>query len=112
MKFISNPSKVEINKEAPNTVKDYKLFQNYPNPFNTSTVIPCYLPSLGFVTLKIYNQLGQKVRTLMFEWKSVGSFQMVWDGRDEFNKLVPSGVYFYQVKSNNFSNTKKAVILR
>ena len=97
----------------------YMLAQNYPNPFNPSTTIPFQAgsrkPGAGSpiqTTLKIYNILGQLVRTLVDEEKAPGNYKIIWDGKDNAGKEVGSGIYFYQLKTEEYTATKKMVLLR
>ncbi|MCI0495819.1 T9SS type A sorting domain-containing protein, partial [candidate division KSB1 bacterium] len=73
---------------------DFELGQNYPNPFNPATVINYALSHSDFVKLEIFNVLGQKVITLVDEFRAAGAYQISWEGVDAFNREVPSGVYF------------------
>jgi hypothetical protein len=91
---------------------DFALFQNYPNPFNPGTNIEFLLPKSGQVKIEIFNILGQKVRTLVDQHLKAGHKVVVWDGRDDWGKEVSSGIYFYQIKALEFSQTKKMVLLR
>ncbi|MCJ7497720.1 MAG: T9SS type A sorting domain-containing protein, partial [candidate division Zixibacteria bacterium] len=106
----------EQNAGLPNR---FELSQNHPNPFNPTTTIPFRVGSSWFMvhssthtSLIIYNILGQKVRTLVDEEKLPGSYQVIWDGRDDSGKEVTSGIYFYQLKTENYTETKKMVLLR
>ncbi|MCJ7458519.1 MAG: M28 family peptidase [candidate division Zixibacteria bacterium] len=97
----------------------YMLAQNYPNPFNPTTTLPFSLKVQGstfkgpiHATLKIYNILGQLVRTLVDEEKAAGSYKIIWDGKDNSGKEVGSGIYFYQLKTEEYTATKKMVLLR
>jgi hypothetical protein len=99
--------------------KSFELGQNYPNPFNPTTTILFKAggsqfrgQSLISTTLKIYNILGQKVRTLVDENKSPGNYKIIWDGKDDSGKEVASGIYFYQLKTEDYTATKKMVLLR
>jgi hypothetical protein len=98
--------------------KAFDLSQNYPNPFNPTTTIKYALPSAGDgegtlpTTLKIYNILGEVVRTLVNEPKSPGVYYEVWDGKDNQGNQVAAGVYFYQLRAAKFSETKKMVLLK
>jgi hypothetical protein len=101
------------------TPKDFELFQNHPNPFNLSTTIPFTVHGSQFmvhrpipVTLKIYNILGQKVRTLVDEPKRPGSYEVIWDGEDEKGKDLSSGIYFYQLKLGEITQTKRMILLK
>lgn len=89
---------------APTT---YNLGQNYPNPFNPSTTIDYSLSSAGQVKLSIINALGQVVATLVNGRVAAGQHTTVWDAKN-----VPSGVYFYKLEAENFSQTKKMVLMK
>jgi hypothetical protein len=109
-------TKVEEDQEVslPNS---FDLAQNYPNPFNPTTTIQFRVGSLEFgepihTTLKIYNILGRLVRTLIDEEKLPGNYSVVWDGKDNSNKEVTSGIYLYQLKTIDYTNTRKMVLLR
>jgi hypothetical protein len=88
------------------------LYQNYPNPFNPETQISYQIPKDNFVSLKIFNSLGQEIRTLVNENQQAGNFSVLWDGRDDFGELVGSGFYFYVLQAGEFRETKKALLLR
>ena len=90
----------------------YALFQNYPNPFNPETQISYQIPEDNFVSLIIFNSLGQEIRTLINEDQQAGNFSVLWDGRDSVGELVGSGFYFYVLKAGDFSGTQKALLLR
>jgi len=89
-----------------------ELSQNYPNPFNPQTTIAFSLKERGNVSLKVYNVSGELVRTLMNENQDKGAHTKVWDGRNDSGQPVSSGVYFYKLVTNNFSQTKKMVLLK
>jgi hypothetical protein len=96
----------------------FELSQNYPNPFNPTTTIKFTLPARKDggaslpTTLKIYNVLGEMVRTLVDEPMSPGAHQTIWDGKDGQGDEVASGVYFYRLKAGEFRQTKKMVLLK
>jgi len=92
--------------------RQYTLSQNYPNPFNANTQIVFELPKAGRVTLELFNLLGQKVSTLVNEYLSAGTKIVNWDGRDNKGASVPSGIYFYQLRSGDFIEKKKMVFLK
>lgn len=99
--------------------KQFELYQNYPNPFNPQTEIKYYLPVQRKVELVIFNALGQKVKTLKNILQAAGNYSVTWDGKDMFNKEVPSGIYFYRLwvstpsgKAGNFIQTKKMALIR
>jgi hypothetical protein len=91
---------------------DYILYQNYPNPFNPVTKIEYYLPTLSNVRLEIYNLLGQKIRTLIAQKQTKGKYIVYWDGKNNSGEVVSSGIYIYQLKTENYVITKKMVFLR
>jgi len=94
------------------SVVSNSLWQNYPNPFNPQTTITFSVKERGLVSLKIYNVAGQLVRTLAREELAAGAHTKVWDGRDDAGQRVSSGVYYYKLVANNFSQTKKMVVLK
>lgn len=97
------------NREKPS---EFTLFQNYPNPFNQTTKIEFTLAKSGFVSLTIYDLLGRKVKTLVSEHVFSGYKSVLWDGKNNFGNEVASGIYFYQIKVGNFTETKKLVLLK
>lgn len=92
--------------------EDYGLDQNMPNPFNPATTINYQIPDAGQVKLIIYNLLGQEVRTLVDMNMEAGFHNMVWDGADDFGRQVASGVYIYRMTSNDFSSTRRMMLLK
>jgi hypothetical protein len=95
-------------KDKPvNTVEGFRLFQNYPNPFNPITSIQYAVGSRQFVTLKIYDVLGNEIATLVNEEKSAGHYTVEFDG-----SKLSSGIYFYQMKAGSFTATKKLILLK
>ncbi|MBK7141455.1 MAG: T9SS type A sorting domain-containing protein [bacterium] len=92
--------------------KWYAIEQNYPNPFNPQTEIRFSVPSRSDVRLTVYNVAGQLVRELMNEEVPAGTFVASWNGTNEQNQPVGSGVYFYRLEAGAFSSTKKMVLLK
>ena len=91
----------------------YILKQNFPNPFNPTTTLNFALPEeQELVTLTVYNQLGQPVRMLLNGDESAGYKSVVWDGRNDAAQLVGTGIYFYQIRAGNFSQTRKMILLK
>ena len=89
------------------------LFNAYPNPFNPTTTIKYSIKDRGHVSLKVYNAAGQLIRTLVDEVQAPDQIQPVtWDGANNAGQTVSSGVYFYKLVTNNFSQTKKMVLLK
>ncbi|HWR81673.1 MAG TPA: T9SS type A sorting domain-containing protein [Candidatus Deferrimicrobium sp.] len=92
---------------GPEVPAEYALRQNYPNPFNPSTDISFDLPTASTVELTVFNVLGQKVETLASGQMEAGSHTLTWDATP-----YSSGVYFYRISANGFSETKKMLMLK
>ena len=90
----------------------FSLSQNYPNPFNPVTNIEFNLPGKSNVTLDIYNIMGQRVKTLLSRELSAGSHTVEWDGSNSIGEPVASGVYFYQLISDDLFISKKMILLK
>ena len=102
-----------INTENDEAIPEhYSLFQNYPNPFNPETTIKYEIPNKSDITLKIYNLLGQEVKTLINESKKAGYHQIIWDGRNNNGVKVGSGIYIYRIQAGDFVKTKKMVLIK
>jgi hypothetical protein len=95
--YQSSPTGVE-DPTTPTMPTEFTLAQNYPNPFNPTTQIRYDLPAASVVTLAIFDITGKEIRKLAdHEDKSVGSYTLIWDGRDNLGNAVASGVYFYSI---------------
>jgi len=90
----------------------YVLYQNYPNPFNPTTTIRFDLPKDGRVTLKIFNVNGELVCTMVESQMPAGSYAVQWDGKDDRGMPLASGLYFYQLAVDQFSATRKLLMLK
>ncbi len=86
---------------------EFSLSQNYPNPFNPATTISYQIPQTELVTIKVYDVLGREVATLVNEEKTAGSYEVQFTGNG-----LTSGIYFYQLKVDNFVETKKMILLK
>ena len=90
-----------------NVATDYKLNQNYPNPFNPTTKITFAVPTTGLVTLKVYDMVGKEIATLVNAQMNNGSYSV------DFNaSSLSSGIYFYTIRSGNFTDTKKMMLIK
>ena len=104
---------VEPGKET--VPQKYILNNAYPNPFNPSTTINYSIPHAGFVSLKIYDSLGKEVETLVSEYKPAGNYSVEFsamNGSGKTASILPSGIYFYQLKSGSFIVTKKMILMK
>lgn len=97
----------DVNDLPGSTPVAYALEQNFPNPFNPSTKINYSIPTEGFVTLDVYNSIGQKVANLVSESKTAGTYTINFDASN-----LTSGIYFYKISSGNFTETKKMILLK
>jgi len=102
--FYRNPTSV---KNEENIAKGFNLFQNYPNPFNSNTIISYNILERSLIALTIYNLLGEEIKTLVKEEQAPGKYQINFDGSN-----LPSGIYFYQLSTEKFRQTKKMLLLR
>jgi len=90
----------------------YHLNQNYPNPFNPSTTISYDLPKSGKVLLRIYNIKGELVKELVNEYSQAGYHTVTWDGKNKDGLSTASGIYFYQIVSEGFAETRKMILMK
>ncbi len=91
---------------------NFTLNSNYPNPFNPSTIISFSIPEDTKVNLKVYNIKGQVVKTLLKEQIESGEHRITWDGKDNNNKQVASGIYFYKISAGKETKVKKMLLLK
>ena len=91
-------------------VNRYELFHNYPNPFNPSTTIRYSLKEDAYVSLKVFNMLGQEVKTLVNNFQTAGPKQVEWDGRNERGTSVATGMYVYRMKAGDFVRSNKMIL--
>ena len=91
--------------------QNFTLYQNYPNPFNSSTTIIVDLPEPAELELKVYNILGQKVKTIFNGEKLQGQHYFFWKGNNEYGSRVASGVYFYRISASGINSVQKMILL-
>jgi len=107
------PQGPKYGAEDPSDLPDqFSVFQSYPNPFNPVCRIDYALPVDCQVTLTIHNILGQKVRTLVNGHQTQGLKSVKWDGKDQQGYQVASGFYFYRIKTDDFAQTKKMLLMK
>ncbi|MBI4810067.1 MAG: T9SS type A sorting domain-containing protein [Ignavibacteriales bacterium] len=105
--YIPGRILTSIEQSASTLPLEYRLKQNYPNPFNPSTTIKFDIPQASYVTLKIYNMLGQELTELINEEKKPGAYNVTWNAFG-----FSSGIYFYRMTAGNFSDIKKMLLVR
>jgi len=98
---------VSVEDEKPVSPEKFVLHNNYPNPFNPQTTLSYTVPRSGDVSLKIYNILGEEIISLFNEFKPAGNYEITWDA-----SAHSSGIYFFRLKSEDFEQTKKMVLLK
>jgi len=102
---------VDVN-ESSSVKEKFFLKQNFPNPFNSYTTISFGLKEAQNVKLTIYNVLGEEMNTVINEHLSAGTHEIVWNGKDKNQKSVPSGIYYYKIKTDDASLVKKMLYLK
>jgi hypothetical protein len=98
-----------VSSELPLT---FSLEQNYPNPFNSLTTIQYELPKTSKVDIRIYNILGREVKTLVNRIQTAGIKSITWDGKDDNNRIVSSGIYYCILQTDYEEKTFKMVFLK
>jgi hypothetical protein len=88
------------------------LEQNFPNPFNPGTSIQYAVGSQQFVSLEVYDVLGNEITTLVNEELSAGSYEVEFNSTGLIHQALPSGIYFYQLRAGNYVETKKMILLK
>jgi len=88
-------------------VSVYKLYQNFPSPFNPTTTVKYQIPEISFVTLNIYDVLGNEIASLVNEEKPAGNFEVEFNATD-----LSSGIYYYKLVAGNFVDVKKMLLLK
>ncbi len=94
------------------TPKQFVLYQNYPNPFNPATTIRFDLPEQTRVVMKIYDILGQEIRTLVNSGLNAGTHSYVWDGKNQIGTDLPSGIYLCRIETDKFKKTMNLLLLK
>ncbi|HEX7356774.1 MAG TPA: T9SS type A sorting domain-containing protein, partial [Ignavibacteriaceae bacterium] len=115
-KIIPDNGLLKLTPVAPSSINDgvaevtdFKLSQNYPNPFNPGTKISWQTPVAGWQTIKVYDVLGNEVATLVNEYKPAGMYNVQFTIH---NEQLSSGMYFYQLKVGDYTETKKMMYVK
>jgi hypothetical protein len=110
---LNDNSEIALAKASVRQIpSQYELSQNYPNPFNPSTTIKYALATDSRVSIHIYNMLGEKVRTLVNNQQEAGYYSVQWDGSNDYNQKVSSGIYIYRLEAGSFVQTKKMNLIK
>ena len=96
-----------VEKENDEIPSEFSLKQNYPNPFNPATTINFLIPKEEFVSLKVFNSLGEEVTELVNEAKSAGNYSVLFNAEE-----LPSGIYFYKITAGSFFETRKMILVK
>ena len=107
LKVYIRPFWVGIQNISGEIPEGFSLMQNYPNPFNPSTKIRFAIPESGQVKLNVYNSIGQKVTELVNTNLTAGTYESTWDAQN-----IAGGVYFYKLETDNYSETKKMLLIK
>ena len=110
--FASEILSTSIEQVSDEVPSGYRLDQNYPNPFNPTTQINFTLPTAGQVKITVHNALGQEVAVLVDSFQPAGSFVTTWDAQDHAGRVLPSGVYFYRMHVEGFTETRSMMLLK
>ncbi len=103
---------VQIQEESPPIPARFALKPNFPNPFNPSTTVVFQLPRAARVTLAVFNILGQRIRTLAQDVYPPGEHRLLWDGKNEEGRPMPSGIYIVQMRTDTFVAHRRVLLLK
>ncbi len=103
---------VELKKDNKGWPLNFTLHQNYPNPFNQKTTLHYNLPKHTHVTLKIHNTSGQEINVLVDKIQNAGNHSVDWNGKTKLGQLVTSGIYLLEMRTGDFRQVKKMMMLR
>jgi hypothetical protein len=101
-----------VDKTSEQMIEHFRLEQNYPNPFNPATVIPYSVKKRTFVTVAVYNVLGEKIATLVDRELPAGEYKVQWDGRNQSGREANNGIYFCRMKADGTVQTRKMMLMR
>ena len=99
-------------KKAPEIPLGYSLSQNYPNPFNPVTTLKYGLPEQSMVVMTVYDLMGRGITTLVNQVQKAGYHTIRWNGTDQSGQVVSAGLYIYRITADDFTSTKKMLLLK
>ncbi|MCK5738996.1 T9SS type A sorting domain-containing protein, partial [bacterium] len=100
-----------VDNTTPKKINQFELSQNYPNPFNPETMIQLTVSEEAHVSVRIFNIVGQEVRRLVDADKPAGTYQFIWNGKDNTGRKVSSGVYMYQARQDTQIQMRRMIKL-
>ncbi len=109
---FENRTELKEQSKESRTPQKYHLSQNFPNPFNMETMISYEIPEATQVAIRIYNLNGQVIKTLINRFHQPGSYQIIWNGKDERNLDVVSGLYFFSIDTKDFKKMRKMTLIK
>jgi hypothetical protein len=110
--WLSNQILDNVDESPAQIARTFSLSQNYPNPFNPSTTIDYSVPTASQVDVEVFDILGRKVATLFSGKIAAGNHQVVWNGTNDTGQFVSNGVYFYKIRTADFSQTRKMILMK
>jgi len=110
--YKKNWNTLDLDLQDSNSAFHYNLKNNYPNPFNPSTNISYSLSIENFITIAVYDLIGNKVKILVSDYKDIGNYTVNWNGVNEKGVSVPAGLYLFSIEVDEFRQTKKMILLK
>lgn len=110
--YLDDIPPLSLNQNGNVVPVTFELKQNYPNPFNPATNIKYEMFQHSVTSLMIYNSAGEEVYRIVSGFRAPGVYELKWDGRDNYGNILPSGVYFYKLETEKYSESKKMVLVR
>ncbi|MEC8706163.1 MAG: T9SS type A sorting domain-containing protein, partial [Candidatus Neomarinimicrobiota bacterium] len=108
----TSDASLAVNEKSDILPKEFALHDNFPNPFNPNTTIRFDLPRATDVSIVVFNVLGQKIKTIERAQMNPGYHSIIWNATNDFGSQVSAGMYFYQLRTNEFVKTKKMILLK
>jgi len=105
--FNYSDDDISFIQSIPEVSPVYSLSQNYPNPFNPATKIKFFIPENTFTSLKIYDVTGKEINTIVNENLSRGEYEYLWNANN-----LPSGIYFYRLETESYTQTRKMILVK
>jgi hypothetical protein len=111
-RIYKKSSTINVENEINTNPGAYFLSQAYPNPFNPATTVKYKISQEENVAIKVFDLLGKEIKQLLNATRNIGVYEITWDGTDRNGNKMPSGVYFINLRSDNFNKTIKTVLMK